>query len=122
MSYFGGGDFFSDIYEPSGSYEYDYGHEQEGDIELNVYEDELYEKALEAFIDYLEEKQNDRSWLAEHQDLVISIFCTLFKSEDSHDLLPAIKLLDQDPEFAEKLDAVIAELLILHNTSPQVSL
>jgi hypothetical protein len=81
----------------------------------NIYESELFEKALETFIDYLEEKQEDTFWLMVNHQLIEDMFRALNESEDSDCLLPALKVLERDPAFSERLDINLLNLVLQYN-------
>ena len=116
MDYLDPGGYFNDLYEEP----FLNGHGNYGEIsgemmEVNLYEMELYEKAVGTFIEFLEEKQDDGKWLLANQDLVIKMFSELIRSVESGDLLPAIRVLESDPEFSGMLDENIRALLMQHN-------
>jgi hypothetical protein len=113
MDYLYTGGYFSEIYQEP------YPHFSDGYDEIficgmavNFNDHEIYNKAATTFIIYLEEKQKDCDWLMINQDLVIELFNLLIKSFDSGNLLPAIKLLENDPEFFEMLTCNIRNLLM----------
>ena len=65
---------------------------------------EMYSKFIDSFIEYLESKLNDKFWLMTNHNLVDSMFDALANSEETDDLLPAIKILEKDPVFSSILD------------------
>jgi hypothetical protein len=46
---------------------------------------------------------------------VIKMFTELIRSVEAGDLLPALRVLEKDPEFSSMLDENIRALLIQHN-------
>ena len=116
MNYQGPGGYFSDIYEEPYLYvSDDYSEILIGYITVDLNDNEIYKKAAMTFILYLEEKQKDSDWLMINQDLVIDLFNLLIESFESGNLLPAIKLLEYDPEFSEILSNNIRTLLMHQN-------
>ena len=116
MNYQGPGGYFSDIYEEPYLYvSDDYCEILIGSITVNLNDNEIYKKAAMTFILYLEEKQKDSDWLMINQDLIIDLFNLLIQSFESGNLLPAIKLLENDPEFSEILANNIRTLLMHQN-------
>ena len=108
--------YFNDIYqEPFLYVSDDYCEILIGCIPVNFNDNEIYEKAAITFILYLEEKQKDSDWLMINQDLIIDLFNLLIQSFESGNLLPAIKLLEYDPEFSEILANNIRTLLMHQN-------
>jgi hypothetical protein len=77
-----------------------------------VYEDAIYVKAVETFIQYLDAKQGDRFWLIANHGLMEEMFRALCESEDENNLLPAIKVLERDPGFSAALDASLLNLVL----------
>ena len=105
--------YFSGIYhEPYQYFDGDYDEIFFGGMAVNFNDDEVYNKAATTFILYLEEKQKDIDWLMINQDLIIELFDLLINSFDSGNLLPAIKLLENDPEFFNNLVSNIRNLLM----------
>ena len=110
------GGYFSDIYQtPYLDVSDEYCEILIGSMTVNFYDNEIYKKAATTFIIYLEEKQKDSDWLMINQDLVIELFNLLIQSFESGNLLPAIKLLEDDPEFSELLADNIRTLLMHQN-------
>ncbi len=116
MNYQGPGGYFSDIYEePYMNVSDDYSEILIGCMSVDFNDNEIYKKAALTFILYLEEKQKDSDWLMINQDLIIDLFDQLIQSFESGNLLPAIKLLENDPEFSEILANNIRTLLMHQN-------
>ena len=84
-------------------------------MEFNLSGKQIYEKAVETFIDYLESKQQDTYWLMGNHKLIEEMFKALYYSEEPESLLPALKILEKDPCFSELLEKNILNL-ILHHT------
>jgi hypothetical protein len=113
MSYLNDGGYFSEVYgEPNSHFDDDYDEFFMGGMAFNFNDNEVYNKAATTFILYLEEKQKDIDWLMINQDLIIELFDLLVNSFDSGNLLPAIKLLENDPDFFEILASNIRNLLM----------
>ena len=93
----------------------DYSEILIGSMTVNFYDNEIYKKAAMTFILYLEEKQKDSDWMMINQDLVIDLFNLLIQSFESGNLQPAIKLLEDDPEFSEMLENNIRTHLMHKN-------
>ncbi len=72
---------------------------------------EMFSKFVENFIDYLESKLNDKFWLMTNHKLVDGMFDALYNAEETDDLLPALKILENDPAFAAILDETTLFLL-----------
>ena len=70
----------------------------------NKFSSEMYSKFIEGFIEYLELKVNDKFWLMTNHNLVEAMFDALYNTEETDDLLPALKILEKDPVFASILD------------------
>jgi hypothetical protein len=116
MNYQSPGGYFSDINKkPYLDVSDDYCEILIGSITVNFYDSEIYKNAAMTFILYLEEKQKDSDWLMINQDLIIDLFNLLIQSFESGNLLPAIKLLEDDPEFSEILANNIRTLLMHQN-------
>ena len=86
-------------------------------VKIDYNDKEVYEKAAFTFTLYLEEKQKDSEWLLLNQDLIIDLFDLLVQSFESKNLLPAIKLLETDPDFSEILTNNIKTLLMHQNNA-----
>ncbi|KPJ88911.1 MAG: hypothetical protein AMS17_03885 [Spirochaetes bacterium DG_61] len=80
-----------------------------------VRENEIYFKAIETFIRYLEEKQNDKFWLVVNHHLLEDMFRALLESEDENSLLPALKVLQKDPGFSAVLDANLLNVVLQYS-------
>ena len=108
--------YFNDIYqEPFLYVSDDYCEILIDCMTVNFNDNEIYKKAALTFILYLEEKQKGSDWLMINQDLIIDLFDLLIQSFESGNLLPAIKLLENDPEFSEILANNIRTLLMHQN-------
>jgi hypothetical protein len=77
----------------------------------------MYSKFIESFIDYLELKLNDKFWLMTNHNLVEAMFDALYNTEETDDLLPALKILEKDPAFASILDKTTLFLLNRQETA-----
>ena len=66
----------------------------------------MYSKYVDQLIDYLESKLNDKFWLMTNHHIVDAMFDALYNAEGADGLLPALKVLENDPAFASMLDAV----------------
>ncbi len=116
MDYLDVGGYFNDLYEETFLNRCGNNGEIFAEMmEVNLYEIEIYEKAVCTFIEFLEEKQDDSNWLLKNQDLVIKMFTELIRSVEAGDLLPALRVLEKDPEFSSMLDENIRALLMQHN-------
>lgn len=116
MDYLNVGGYFNDFYEETFLNKYGNNGEIFGEMmEVNLYEIEIYEKAVCTFNEFLEKKQDDINWLLKNQDLVIKMFSELIPSVEVGDLLPALRVLEKDPEFSGMLDENIRALLMQHN-------
>ena len=76
---------------------------------------QIYLKAVETFIEYLESKQEDTYWLMGNCKLLEEMFKALCESEEPDNLLPALRVLEKDPGFSELLEKKILTL-VLHNS------
>ena len=81
-----------------------------------IHEDEIYLKAIETFIQYLDAKQADTFWLMANHALIEDMFRALCEEDDQEDLLPALRVLHRDPGFSAALDASLLDLVL--NRSP----
>lgn len=77
----------------------------------NYFSNDLYERFMENFIDYLEEKLDDKFWLMTHHELIEDMFHALYQSEEIDGLLPALRILEKEPEFSALLDEITLKLL-----------
>lgn len=77
----------------------------------NYFSNDLYERFVENFIDYLKEKLDDKFWLMTNHILIEDMFHALSESEEIDGLLPAIRIFEEEPGFAAILDEITLKLL-----------
>jgi hypothetical protein len=81
------------------------------------YDVEVYEGAVRSFIQYLEEREEDLTWLLDNEEIVVELFDALISTGDGDDLLPAIQILEQDPSFSQILDENALKVMLQHSHS-----
>lgn len=146
MNYFGNDDCFGDLYQegcpfelspsidpvlddrPRGLADERIGVENRlriGPFPLNAvqvrgeksYDVEVYESAVRSFIQYLEEREEDPTWLLDNEEIVVELFDALMSTGDGDDLLPAIQILEQDSRFSQILDDNALKVMLQHSHS-----